>query len=288
MREPARAGARSWLPPLTLVAVTAVFGWTFVVVKDALAEYPVLPFLGLRFGIAAITLLLLLRTWPRRTDWRVGAPIAAVLALGYLLQTQGMVTIPPGIAGLLTGLFVVFTPILDRLLYGARLVRKTWISVAVALLGTALLTGAATGFGLGDLLVLLAALCFAAQIVLLSHSRSSVARLSLVQILVCALLLLLLGTSRGVPYPALSGPVAYALVITGVLASALAVLAQTWAQRHMTASRAGLVLAAEPAFALLFAVLLAGERLSLVQLLGAVLLVAAIAGHEISFSRATD
>ncbi len=270
-----------WLPPLTLVLVTVVFGWTFVVVKDALAQYPVLPFLGLRFGIAGLLLLLLLRVWPGWVDWRVGGPIGVVLALGYLLQTQGMVTVQPGIAGLLTGLFVVFTPILDRLCFGVRVRPPTWIGVLVALIGTALLTGLSIGFSLGDLFLVLAALCFAAQILLLSRAQGSPARLGLVQILVCAIAFLALGATGGLPYPAVPPSVLGAVLITGVLASSLAVWAQTWAQQRLDASRAGLVLAGEPFFALLFAVLLAGERLQPPQLLGAVLLIGAILGHEL-------
>jgi drug/metabolite transporter (DMT)-like permease len=274
-----------WLPPLTLLLVAAVFGWTFVVVKDVLAEYPVLPYLGLRFGIAVVTLLLLLRRWPRAADWRVGLPVGVVLALGYLFQTEGMVSIKPGIAGLLTGLFVVFTPLLDRVFFRTPLQFKTGISVVVALLGTFLLTGTGSGFSLGDLLVVLSALAFAGQTVLLSHTRGAAGQLGMVQMLVCGAVFLALGTTSGVPYPEVSGPVAVALLVTGVVASALAVLAQTWAQQKMTASRAGLVLAAEPALALIFAVVLTGERLDLVQLLGALVLIGAIVGHEIAWTK---
>lgn len=284
LTDPVSLGRR-WLPPLTLLLVTAVFGWTFVVVKDVLAEYPVLPYLGLRFGIAVLTLFVLLRRWPRRSDWKVGLPVAAVLALGYLFQTEGMVSIKPGIAGLLTGLFVVFTPLLDRLFFRTSLRLKTSLSVLGALLGTALLTGSGSGFSLGDLLVVVSALAFAGQIVLLSHTRGSVAQLGMVQMLFCGAVFLALGTTSGVPYPAISGPVACAVVVTGVIASALAVLAQTWAQQKMSASRAGLVLAAEPALALMFAVVLTGERLDMLQLLGALILIGAIFGHEIVWSK---
>ncbi|HVC39094.1 MAG TPA: DMT family transporter [Candidatus Dormibacteraeota bacterium] len=171
---------RGWLPLVALLGVTALFGWTFVVVKDILAEYPALAYLGLRFGIAVVTFLLVVRRWPSREDWRAGLAVGFVLAIGYLLQTEGMVTIRPGVAGLLTGLFVVLTPILDRALFGTRLRSKTVLSVLAALAGTALLTDLGHGFGIGDLLVVLSALAFAGQIVFLSHARSSPVRLSLV------------------------------------------------------------------------------------------------------------
>jgi drug/metabolite transporter (DMT)-like permease len=279
-----RAGGR-WLPIVTLLVATAVYGWTFVVVKDVIAEYPVLPYLGLRWAVATLALFVLLRRWPGRLEWRVGLPVGAVLAVGCLLQTEGMVTVSPGIAGLLTGLFVVFTPIMDRLIFKSRLHSRTLISVGMAMLGIAMLTGAGRGFTPGDLLLVLAALAFAGQTVLLSHARGSVGQLALVQMLACAVTFLLLGSTGGIPYPAISGSVAVGLIITGVLASALGVLAQTWAQRHVSASSAALVLAAEPAFAVAFAVVLVGERLGLLQLAGALLLLAAIVGHEIDFGR---
>jgi len=278
---PTRAARQPMAPTLLLLAVTAIYGWTFVVVKQAIGEYPVLPFLGLRFALAALLLLLILRRWPGLVSWRRGLPVAAALAVGYLCQTEGMLTVSPGIAGLLTGLFVVFTPLLDRLLFASRLRLATLISIAMALAGTGLLTGGLAGFRFGDLLVVLAALAFATQIVLLSHGRGSVADMSLVQMLVCAGFFLVLGAGPQLSYPPVSGPVAIALVITGALSSGLAVLAQTWAQRRMSASRAGLVLAAEPGFALLFAVLLVGERLTPIQLLGALVLFLAIVGHEL-------
>ncbi len=277
---------RRWIPTITLLAASALYGWSFVVVKDVIAQYPVLPYLGLRWAIAALTLFLLLRRWPGRLEWRMGLPVGAMLAVGCLVQTEGMVTVGAGIAGLLTGLFVVFTPILDRLMFKSRLPRRTLVSVGAAMLGIAMLTGARGGFMLGDLLLLLSAVAFAGQTVLLSHARGSVGQLGLVQLLACAVTFLLLGSTGGIPYPAISGSVAMGMIILGVLASAVGVLAQTWSQRQMSASSAALVLSAEPAFALGFAVVLAGERLGSLQLAGALVLIAAIVGHEIDFRRA--
>ncbi len=250
-----------------------------------LASYPLLPYLGLRFGLAALALALVLRRWPAARTWKVGLPVGGVLAAGYLCQTVGLVTISPGIAGLITGLFVVFTPLLDRLGYGVPLRPRTVVSVLAALLGVGLLTHAGPGLSIGDLLVGLGAVAFAGQIVLLSHARAQPVELGAVQMVVCAVGFLLLGTSSGVPYPPVSGSIAVALLITGLLASALAVVVQTWAQRHLSASSAGLVLAAEPGFALLFAVLLAQERLDALQGFGALILLAAIVSHELAPAR---
>src|SRR5437016_6111573 len=142
-----------------LLGVTVVWGWTFVLVKDAIEAYPTLPFLGLRFLIAAAVMALVVRRLPGRRVLLVGTLIGLPLAGGYLLQTVGLRFTSPGNTGLITGLFFVFTPLLDRL-FGVALRPRTLLAVLTALVGTVVLTGAGrTGIGAGDLLVLGCAVC---------------------------------------------------------------------------------------------------------------------------------
>jgi drug/metabolite transporter (DMT)-like permease len=265
---------------LLLIAVTAVWGWTFVLVKDAISQYPTLPFLAIRFALAAFVMALLVHRLPSRRVLTRGAVIGAVLAAGYLLQTVGLQYTSPGNAGLITGLFVVFTPLLERVT-GRPVAARSYAAVAVALAGTALLAGGGTArIGLGDLLVVGCALAFAAHIVLLSHWSPGLpsAPLALIQMLTAAVLFSAAGVPQLQPPPAGVWP---AIVITGIFASALAFSIQTWAQVHLSASRTALVLATEPAWALAFSVLLTGQRLGAVQAIGAALLLAAIIGHEL-------
>ncbi|HEY2594897.1 MAG TPA: EamA family transporter, partial [Chloroflexota bacterium] len=145
---------------LFFVAVTAVWGWTFVVVKNAIAEYPTLPFLQLRFILAFLVMAVLVRRLPTRRELRLGLVAGAVLAGGYLTQTVGLSLIAPGNAGLITGLLVLFTPLLDRV-FGVPLKRRTIVAVIVSVVGIGLLTGGASGFGLGDMLVVACAVLFA-------------------------------------------------------------------------------------------------------------------------------
>ena len=264
---------------LLLVLVTAVWGSTFVLVKEAISHYPTLPFLAVRFALAALVMVVVVHRPPGWRVVRVGVPIGVALAAGYLLQTVGLQTTSPGNAGLLTGLFVVFTPLIDGL-FGVRIPPRTIASVILALAGTLLLTG--SGFalpGIGDLLVVGCAIAFAAHIVLLSRWAPGAppAALAMVQMLTAGVLF------GGASLPRLSLPptgVWFAIVVTGVLASALGFLIQTWAQTHLSASRTALILATEPAWALVAAVALAGQRFGLLQGIGAALLVVAIVGHE--------
>jgi drug/metabolite transporter (DMT)-like permease len=265
---------------LLLLAVTVVWGWTFVLVKDAITQYPTLPFLELRFLLAVLVMVAIVRRLPTSRELKVGLTAGAVLAGGYLFQTLGLTTTSPGNAGLITGLFVVFTPLIDRL-FGVSLHRRTIVAAVCALIGVALLTGGPSGFGLGDLLVMIAAILLALHIVLLSRWSPglSPAPLAMLQMGACALIFTAGGSSSLRPPTA---GVWVAIVITGVFASALAFYVQTWAQAHLDASRTALILATEPAWAVVASVVLAGQRFGLLEAAGAALVLVAILGHELA------
>jgi drug/metabolite transporter (DMT)-like permease len=260
--------------------VTAVWGWTFVLVKDAITHYPTLPFLQLRFILAFLVMVAIVRRLPSRKEVWVGVAAGAVLAAGYLAQTVGLTMTSPGNSGLITGLFVVFTPLIDRI-FGVRLHWWTLIAVVAALGGTVLLVGGPAGFGLGDILTVVCAALFALHIVLLSHWSPGLrsAPLAMVQMGTSAVIFSG-GGSWSLSLP--SRDVWIAIVITGVFASALAFYIQTWAQQHLSASRTALILTTEPAWAVAAAVVLAGQRFGAMQAAGAALVLAAIVGHEVA------
>jgi len=264
---------------LLLILVTAVWGWTFVLVKDAIAQYPTVSFLAVRFALAALVMILVVRRWPNRRTWWVGIPISLALAAGYLLQTVGLQSTSAGNAGLLTGLFVVFTPLLEGV-FGVKVPLRSVAAAVLALIGTALLTG--SGFSLPrfvDLLVIGCALAFAIQLVMLARWAPGLPSgpLALVQMVISGLVFSV-AAAPTIQVPPRS--VWFALVLTGVLASAIAFLIQTWALTHLSATRVAVILATEPAWALVAAVVLAGQRLGPVQGIGAALVLLAILGHE--------
>jgi drug/metabolite transporter (DMT)-like permease len=265
---------------LFLLMVTAVWGWTFVLVKDAVTHYPTLPFLELRFILAFLVMVVLVRRLPSRPEVRVGVIAGAVLAVGYLTQTVGLTMTSPGNSGLITGLFVVFTPLIERV-FGVPVRWFTSIAVVAALAGTVMLVGGPSGFGLGDLLTIGTAFFFALHIVLLSRWSPGLrsAPLAMLQMGTCALIFSA-GGSWSMQAP--TTVVWLAIIVTGVFASALAFYIQTWAQQHLSASRTALILTTEPAWALVAAVVLAGQRFGLLQAMGAALMLAAIVGHELA------
>jgi len=269
---------RTWQATALLLGVTAVWGWTFTVVRDAVAVWGVMGFLALRFARAAAATGAL---WARRLDrgpLAAGLALGAVLAAGYLLQTWGLRYTTPTNSGLITGLFVVIAPALDRALHGTPLPRPVRWAAALSLAGTALLSGTgAAPLNRGDLLTLGCAVAFGLHIALLARHapRHDVRALTLAQMLACAALF-------GAAWPAFEpvGPppreVWFALALTGLVASGLAFAVQTLVQRHLSAARTAVILTMEPVFAAAFGYLLAGDRLTAPQLAGGALVVAAL------------
>ena len=264
-----------------LVAVTAVWGLTFVQVQDAVALYPLFAFLALRFGIASATLAApayrRMRSLGRRGVLSGGA-LGLLLACGYALQTAGLERTSVSRTGVITGRYVVFTPLLALLLFGTRIGALAWLGVALATVGLALLSGVDGGGMLGDALVLAASAVYSLQIVLLERyaPRYDVLALTQAEMLAAFAGFGVLALALGQVELPRGWTVWGALLVTGVFASALAFLVQTWAQRRISAARTALAFALEPVFAALFGFWLAGDRLGAVAWLGCVLIMAGI------------
>ncbi len=268
---------------LLLVGVTAVWGWTFVVVQDAIALYGVLPFLAVRFALAGVALAPIYAARLTRRSLLVGGGIGVVLAAGYLFQTTGLLFTTPTNSGLITGLFVVFAPLADRLLFGANASRQVLLAVGLSLFGMVLLAGGGPeGANWGDLLTLLCAAALGLHIALLSRYAAGhdAGGLTLAQILAMTLLFFVVWPFfEPVSFP--PPGVWVALLVTGILASAGAFLVQTTVQQRVPAARTAVILTMEPVFAALFGYWLAGDRLVAVQLLGAALILSALVIGEV-------
>ncbi len=246
-----------------LVAVTAVWGVTFVQVKDAVAIYPLLPFLALRFGIASVTLAPGARRIQGLGRGGLGAAALAggLLAVGYVLQTFGLQRTSVSSAGFVTGMYVVLTPLIALVLFRLRVGATAWVGVALATGGLAMLAGVHGGSAGGDLLVLAAAAVYSLQIVLMERyaPRYDAIAFTLVEMVVAfAGLSLAAIPTAAVPH---GWTVWGALLVTGIFASALGFLVQTWAQRQTSATRTALVFTLEPVWAAIFGYTLAGDRL---------------------------
>jgi drug/metabolite transporter (DMT)-like permease len=211
---------------LLLVGVTAVWGWTFVVVQDAINAYSVLGFLALRFTLAGAALAPFLA--PRMTlrTLLVGAGIGLVLAAGYLFQTLGLLYTTPTNSGLITGLFVVFAPLTARAFFNVRIPPLVLAAVFLSLAGMALLAGQSpSGVRVGDALTVVCATGLGAHIALLSRyaPEHDAGALALAQITSMAGLFTAMWLVSGPATGTLVAPpreVWFAIVLTGLVASA--------------------------------------------------------------------
>lgn len=281
-------GSLRWRADLALAAICFVWGSTFILVKEALADISPLLFLAFRFGIAAFVLAALFhgRHTPsnagRPAELRAGFLIGLCLFTGYVTQTIGLKYTTAVKAGFLTGLYIVLVPVLSAAVYRKLPRAPEILGVITAGMGMALMTlpGMRFEIGYGDALVIACAFAYAAHIVVLGHysgeGRMSFTRLSLYQIGTVALL------SAATcwwaePVRVVWRPmVIQAIAVTSLLATALAFSVQTWAQRHTTPTRTALVFSLEPLFAWLTAYLLVGEALSRRAVIGAALILAGI------------
>jgi drug/metabolite transporter (DMT)-like permease len=268
-----------------LVVVTAVWGVTFVQVKDAIAIYPLFAFLALRFAIAGCTLAVpgaaRLRSLGR-PGLAAGALAGALLGAGYVLQTAGLERTTVSSTGFITGMYVVLTPLLALVCFRARVSAAAWVGVGLATIGLGLLAGIHTGSVAGDLLVLAGAAVYSLQIVLMERfaPRFDAIAFTLVEMLAAFAGLLVAAIALGqlsVPH---GWTVWGALLVTGIFASAFAFLAQTWAQRRASATQTALAFSLEPVWAAFFGFTLAGDRFGAVGWLGCAVIMAGIVVAE--------
>jgi len=273
------------IPFVALVLVTAIWGLTFVQIKDALDLYPLFAFLAVRFAIAVATLALPVGARLRTLGSGglvAGASLGALLAASYGLQTAGLERTTVSAAGFVTGMYVVLTPVLALLLFRIRAGLAVWLGVALAVAGLAMLAGISAGSMSGDLLVVAAAALYALQIVLMERFAPRYDPLAFTTVEMSAAFVgfAAITVAAGQVELPRGWTVWGALLVTGVFASALAFLIQAWAQQRTSANRTALVFALEPVFAGIFGFALAGDRLGALGWAGCAVIMAGIAVAE--------
>lgn len=274
-----------------LLLVTAIWGATFVMVKEAVEAFPVFAFLAIRFSMALLFLAPFAVVRARRKGWRwnakeLGAGVLIGLALfaGYAFQTFGLQFTMPAKAGFITGLSVVMVPALSALLLRRPPDKGAVIGVFLATAGLVLLSWQGdTSVMIGDVLVLLGAVSFALHIIALGAFAPTMDNLTLVTVQIATVALLSAGASFVVdrPWPVPARQVLGAAVFTGVAATALAFGIQTIAQRFTTPTHTALIFSMEPVWAGLFSFLLIGEQLGPRVLAGGALILAGMLVAEL-------
>ena len=280
-----------WLAIAALFFVASAWGATFTLVKSALAQIAPEPFLVLRFLVASAVLLILalaLRQLPRAA-LGPGLILGVVLFGAYWCQTRGLLTISPSRSAFLTGLYVVLVPFADRALYKTRIPFAAWIGSALALAGTAMLIGGLSARpALGDLLTIGCAVFSALHVVLSAKYSVHAPALGLATLQALVIGAAALPLAAFAPRVVWSREVAFAVVFTAIVTTALAFVALMWGQARVTATEAAVILAFEPVAASITSIAFAHEPVTPLFLTGAALILTAIVLSQLPESPRRD
>jgi drug/metabolite transporter (DMT)-like permease len=276
---------RRFAAEAALVGAALLYGVTFPLVHDALADITPFAYLVGRFGIATLLLApvtipaLRTRGQERRMLVRAGLVAGVILFGGYATQTVGLQYTSPSTSAFLTGLYVIITPVIESAI-SRRIPRPpVLVGIVVATVGLYLLTGANVHLGKGELFTLACAVLFAWHIVYIGAYTHVLAPLQFGSLQIGAVALLSVAPAAGQGVGSLSALAVFAVVFTGIACSAIALPLQLWGQQRIPATRAALILLAEPVFAGI-AGYVNGERLGAEQLAGAAAIMAGILVSE--------
>lgn len=276
---------------LALIAVTMVWGGTFLVVHLAMQHSGPLFFVGLRFVTAGLIGLLVFRkvmAGLTRTELVAGTAIGASIFLGYGLQTFGLQTISSSKSAFLTALYVPIVPLLQWLVMGKPPRLMSWIGIGLAFTGLVLVAGPESGgmeLNVGEMATMLSTLAIAAEVLLIGHFAGKVdaRRVTTVQLLAAGTMALLAMPVAGESVPDFSW-IWLTAAVAMACASILIQLTMNWAQKSLSPTRATVIYASEPVWAGIVG-RMAGDRLPGLAILGAVLIVGGVLVSELRWSR---
>ena len=264
---------------LALLVMTATWGSTFFMIKDVVTRLPVSDLLAVRFAIASAALLIIAgrRLRMSREMVRRGILLGVLYGVAQLLQTAGLAHTAASVSGFITGLYVVATPLLSAAILRTRIPASTWVAAGLATVGLGVLSLRGFSIGYGELLTLLSAMIYAGHIVALGRlsTRETAMSLSLVQMITITVICGLAALPDGIALPA-SAADWWIVVYLAVVAGAMTMVLQTWAQARIDATRAAVIMAMEPVWAAGFAVAFGSESMSVRMVLGGAAVLAAM------------
>jgi len=283
-------GDRRFLAEGALVLAAFLFGVTFLLVQDAIEDITPTGYVTLRFVVGAVVLAPFACSMarrshePRRLLWRAGSIAGVLLFAGYLTQTVGLQYTESSTSAFITGLYAIFTPIVEAIVRRALPPPGVSLGIAVATIGLFLLTGAELTVGRGELLTLLCALSFACWIVYQGAFANRLQTIPFMTVQMAVLATVSLSPTAATGLGELTALAVFAVVFTGVACSSVALSLQLYGQRRVSPSRSALILLMEPVFAGI-AGYIDGERLGAVKLGGAVVILVGIAIAELAPER---
>lgn len=265
---------------VSLTAVAAIWGSSYPFTKILFNQMNAWQFLSLRFGIAAVAMLAAFWRSVAALSRRAllhGVALGALFGSGQILQTVGLQYTPATISGFITGLYVVFTPLCAAVLLKTHVSRRAWSGAAMAVIGLGVLALQGLSLGVGEVMTLIGAVVYAIHILALgrwSRSREALG-LATVQLVVVAVMCTIATVPHGFSAPSTGGGWLI-MIYLALVSGGIAMLVQTWAQSQMSASRAAIVMATEPAWAALMAITMIGEPFTWRVLVGGALMLSAM------------
>ncbi|WP_295104522.1 DMT family transporter [uncultured Microbacterium sp.] len=272
---------------VALIAVTAVWGSTFLLVHWAMQHSGPWFFVGIRFLVAGAISIVIFRRALRGIRWRdigAGVAIGVMIYLGYGLQTVGLQTIDSSTSAFITAMYIPLVPLAQWAVFRKRPPAMAFVGAALAFLGLLLIAGPdafALTLGSGEILTLISTLPIAAEIILISvfARRIDLGRITIIQLLTAGVLGILTMPVVGEGLPGFSWIWVGCAVGLGA-ASCVIQLTMNWAQKSVSPTRATIIYAGEPVWAAVIG-RIAGERLPVAALVGGALVVLGILASEL-------
>lgn len=277
---------------IAMIAVTAIWGWSFAAKHDLLLEMNASALNAYMFLLAAVAVLpFSIQSFyrMRKADWMSGIGIGCVLFMAFALQTAGVAITTPSNAGFITGLCTVFTPIILYVIGKGRVRKHQSAGIAIAVVGLAMLSLDGFSVNFGDVLILGCAVAFAMHIVAVSlFVRMPVAIAStFLQLLTVGILSAAWSLYEGSLAMPEGRSSIVSILIVAILATGLGYVIQVRAQMRLPAEKVALILICEPVFAGVFGYWLADVRLSLINIIGALLILLGIFVSEFGWRRSS-
>lgn len=278
------------LAQISMVITTMIWGITFVMVKEALNDAPPYMFASLRFGLAFFIGLIYLNkniNNINHLEMTGGLVCGLCLFAGYAFQNYGLMQTTPSKSAFITSVSVILVPILLSVFRIKKVDFRMWVSVSLATVGLYILLNPSKGeVNIGDILTFGCALSFAIHVIAQDYylsKGSSISRLFLSQVMFVSLF-----SSIGVfifesPEIIISQRLVIAILVTGFLATFVAIMLMVWSQTILNANQIALLLSLEPVFAALFSTTFAGEILGLYGWVGGMIVVLGVISSEFSF-----
>ena len=266
---------------LAMLATAAIWGGSFVVMKDSLEKQDVFSFLASRFILASLLMFMYRPTALRGLSKKFvlrGILAGTLLGSGYIFQTFGLTNTTVSNTGFITGLYLVFTPLISLIVLRRHVIRIQWLAVLLAFIGLFLISYNGVSIGRGETLVLISAILYGAHFVALGEwsDGGNTYALTLIQIATLGVMASLFTIKDGFQLLPDSS-VWLAVLFTAFFATFLAFLVQTKAQSVMSATAASVLLATETPFAVIFGLYFNSDPLTLKIISGGILVMGAMA-----------